>query len=147
MIISPDDDRPAPDPQTEARPRILFVDDEIALCELATTILTDAGFEVLQAYDGAQALNCLKIRPEIDLVISDVIMPRMDGEELLQTLRTQRPDLKIALITGHPDIERIERLQAQDVTILLKPFDLERMARLALAMTGSASRMEANNRL
>lgn len=79
---------------------ILVVDDEPALRQLVETVLTESGYEVTVAEDGAQALE-LALERRFDLVLSDVIMPVMDGYQLSETLLEKFPDQAIALMTGY----------------------------------------------
>src|SRR3954471_6263431 len=64
-------------------PAVLFVDDEPGLRTLALEILQETGFEAITACDGVEALEQLSANPHIDVLISDIRMPRMGGEELL----------------------------------------------------------------
>ena len=78
---------------------ILVVDDEPALRELMSTILSSAGYKVIQAQGGIEALDMLSIN-HVDLVISDVIMHEMDGYELAHIIQHTYPDIKIQLTSG-----------------------------------------------
>lgn len=81
---------------------LLVVDDEIALVELARDILSTQGYRVLTAIDGEQALSILK-KEKVDLIFSDVIMPRMDGYQLAARVQEHYPDIKIQLASGFSD--------------------------------------------
>ncbi len=78
---------------------ILVVDDEQALVELASDILGAHGYQILNANGGEDALNKLKTK-KVDLIVSDVIMPNMDGYELASKVQDQYPDIKILLASG-----------------------------------------------
>jgi CheY-like chemotaxis protein len=80
-------------------PGILIVDDETDLCAILATALRRRGYRAAAVADGAQALRCLQTMP-IHLVISDVSMPGVDGLELLNRLRAQRPDLPVIAMSG-----------------------------------------------
>ena len=81
--------------------RILFVDDEAALVQLATGILSGLGYEVVGRTSSLEALELFRARPEwFDLVITDMTMPNMTGSELAQELLRIRPDIPVILCTG-----------------------------------------------
>jgi signal transduction histidine kinase len=101
--------------------RILLVDDEEAILRSLGEVLKDLGYEVATALDGDEALKQVATLP-VDLVISDVKMPRMDGIVLLSRLQVQAPDLPVILITGHGDEETaISALQEGARDYLRKP--------------------------
>jgi len=81
---------------------ILVVDDEPALVELAKEILSAQGYHVLTATDGKQALEVLK-KENVDLVLSDVIMPNMDGYQLAEQIQKNYPQIKIQMASGFAD--------------------------------------------
>jgi len=81
---------------------LLLVDDEPALVDLAKDILSKQGYRVLTASDGMQALNVLK-QEVVDLLITDVIMPNMDGGELVKQVRQLYPHIKIQVVSGFSD--------------------------------------------
>ena len=120
-----------------ARTPILVAEDEAMLRLIAVEMLLDAGFEVFEAADGAEALDLLKASPGIALLVSDIKMPRMDGYALVEAGLAFRPELKVLLMTGYsheppPTIQKIRDLQ-----ILRKPFNLERLCVLAAEMTAA----------
>jgi CheY-like chemotaxis protein len=78
---------------------ILVVDDEEAYRELLAKILTRAGYEVVQAADGFEALSLLQ-KSKIELVISDILMPGMNGYALVARLRAKWPSMPVILTTG-----------------------------------------------
>ncbi|MEH6543036.1 MAG: PAS domain S-box protein [Porticoccaceae bacterium] len=86
--------------------RILVVDDEPALREVAKEILEIAGYRVLTATDGLTALSMLTTET-VDLILSDVIMPNMDGYQLAEKIKQQYPSIKIQLASGFSDDRHI----------------------------------------
>jgi CheY-like chemotaxis protein len=82
---------------------ILLVEDEPVLRELAQMILGDLGYTVLEAEDGEAALKLIqkKKRLKLDLLLSDIMMPRMGGMELAAKLRAEYPRIKILLMSGY----------------------------------------------
>ena len=117
---------------------VLVAEDEAMLRLITVEVLQDAGFEVFEAADGAEALDVLKANPGIALLVSDIKMPRMDGYALVEAGLAFRPELKVLLMTGYsqeppPAIQRL-----RDIQILRKPFNLERLCALATEMTAAA---------
>jgi len=82
--------------------KILVVDDELVIRELSQMILTSHGYEVFIAKDGKQALSMIE-KEDIDLVLTDVIMPDMDGYELAHIIHYKYPDIRIQLCSGFAD--------------------------------------------
>jgi len=81
---------------------ILIVDDELALRELATELLQKEGYNILQSDSGRSALMTLK-KEHVDLVLTDVLMPQMDGYQLAVKIKEKYPDMKIKLVSGFDD--------------------------------------------
>ncbi|MFO1247032.1 MAG: response regulator [Alphaproteobacteria bacterium] len=114
---------------------ILIAEDEAMLRIIAVEMLEDAGFQVFEAGDGAEALDILKANPQIHLLVSDIKMPRMDGYALVEAGLQLRPDLKILLMTGYTQSPPPQLLKAREIQILHKPFPLEKLCALAAQMT------------
>ncbi len=116
--------------------RVLLVEDEEAVRRLASTLLREAGYEVVEAIDGARALQIVEETGEVDLLVSDVLMPRLDGPTLAQRLRQRWPSLPVVFVSGHP-AERWPDVEAFGASsVLAKPFspvELLRAVRRALA--------------
>ncbi|MBD3609958.1 MAG: response regulator [Gammaproteobacteria bacterium] len=106
---------------------ILIVDDEPAIRLLMTKILKRAGYQVSSATDGEDALEKLSSE-EFDLMITDIIMPRMDGFQLTQQAMKLYPEMKVQLISGYSD--NIDRSNIEDSVyeeMLQKPFGKEEL--------------------
>lgn len=102
---------------------ILVVDDEPAILDLLTTLLSDEGYQVLSAVDGAAALEGLK-REAVDVVITDGMMPRLDGEALIRAMRARPETREVPVIFVSAAVTpRLEGLEPW--WFLPKPFDLE----------------------
>ena len=112
-------ERPAPSPD-EARPAVLVVDDEPILLDTVAQALRRSGYEVLVAARGEDALEIAR-RETFGLLITDLVMPGMDGITLAQQLRITRPDLPVLFITGYAGGDLAQRLP-HDATVLRKPF-------------------------
>jgi nitrogen-specific signal transduction histidine kinase len=83
---------------------ILLVEDELLVRNLSRRILTDAGYQVLEARSGAEALELSANRDgEIDLLLTDVIMPNMTGKQVMERLVAERPDLRVLYMSGYFD--------------------------------------------
>jgi two-component system chemotaxis sensor kinase CheA len=94
-----------------AAPTILVVDDQFTVRELERTILEAAGYRVLTAEDGRAALGVLDDEPDVDCVVTDIEMPRMDGLDLLEAIRArpERSALPVVIVTAHDDDQSLER--------------------------------------
>jgi len=106
-------------PPAAFRETILLVEDEPAVRQLFALALTRAGYEVLEARNGQEALKVFdKHGARIDLLLTDMRMPYMGGAELMEQLRRRRQTLKLICISGYPGMSEI------DVTtdFLAKPF-------------------------
>jgi two-component system cell cycle sensor histidine kinase/response regulator CckA len=82
---------------------LLVVDDEAEVLELECRILETAGYRVLQASHGLDAIALLADGTPLDLLIADLNMPGLDGIEMVRRIRETRPDLKVLFVTGHVD--------------------------------------------
>jgi two-component system OmpR family response regulator len=109
----------------EPAPRLLVVDDEPNIVELLSASLRYAGFEVAGAMTGAQAVNrAAQFRP--DLVLLDVMLPDMDGFDVLRRLRSQRPDVPVLFLTARDATEdKVTGLTVGGDDYVTKPFSLE----------------------
>ncbi|NLE76095.1 MAG: PAS domain S-box protein [Chloroflexi bacterium] len=105
---------------------ILVVDGEEAVQEMMARVLGRAGYRVLTAGDGAEALTVVARHPgEIDLVILDVMRPRMGGAEALQRLRAADHSLRILISSEDSETQELQALRPQVQGFLPKPFDLD----------------------
>ena len=103
---------------------ILVVDDERPVCIMLSMMLKASGYEVIQAFNGAEALTAFQQRSEdIELVITDIMMPVMDGVALTRALRDISPETRIIASTGRPDPAIEKELRELGVrALLVKPF-------------------------
>ena len=102
--------------------RILVVEDETAIRELMRSALTSAGYEVKTASDGEDALaKMAQPNAEVDLLVCDVMMPRMSGPDLIRTLRAKNGELKALFISGYPKDET-DVFETSGTAFLPKPF-------------------------
>jgi CheY-like chemotaxis protein len=103
----------------------LVVDDERDIRELEQTMLEHAGYEVITAAGGAAALALISEGQQVDVVVADLMMPGMDGEEMMRHLRGVRPDLKVLFVTGFSDhLFKEQSWLWEGVAFLDKPFNM-----------------------
>jgi two-component system cell cycle sensor histidine kinase/response regulator CckA len=110
--------------------RVLLVEDEDAVRGFAVRALQRQGYEVLEAATGAEALEVMdQVQGEIDLIVSDVMMPEMDGPAMLKEIRKTHPDLRIIFVSGYPDDAFTRSLDENErYAFLQKPFTLPQLA-------------------
>jgi two-component system cell cycle sensor histidine kinase/response regulator CckA len=119
---------PPPAPVAPAGARLLLVDDEAPVRRLAARALRRAGWEVAEAAGAEEALEANL--SGVAQLVSDVIMPGMDGPALVQELRKRLPGLPALLMSGYADPAQREALQADDIAFLAKPFSMARLVEL-----------------
>lgn len=109
---------------------ILLVEDEDPVRLFTARALRGRGYKVIEAKSGDAALELLQGMAEpLDLLLTDAVMPGIDGPALIALVRDQRPDLKVICISGHTDESLRQRLDAMgDVLFLAKPFSLKQLA-------------------
>ena len=109
--------------------RILLVEDEDAVRTFSSRALANKGYEVLDAESGDAALARMAREEDkaIDLLITDVIMPNMDGPTLAQRMRQESPGLKIIFISGYTE-EKLKDHMGENIWFLPKPFTLKQLA-------------------
>jgi two-component system cell cycle sensor histidine kinase/response regulator CckA len=109
--------------------RLLLVEDDRSVRELAERIFRDRGYKVTVTADGKAALRAFAAAPlEIDLIVTDLIMPSMNGRELVQALHQIRPDVKALYVSGYTEDEIIRRgLHDPTIAFLQKPFTADEL--------------------
>jgi DNA-binding NtrC family response regulator len=120
-VAPPSVPRRAPFDPTAGAARILVVDDDPTLREAVCRQLENRGFVCVQAEDGASALRQLKESPSFELVITDVIMPRMGGMELLKHIQDEGIDVRVLLMSGYSPGDA-SLASAERYPLLTKPF-------------------------
>jgi CheY-like chemotaxis protein len=107
-----------------AEPTVLVVDDEEPIRQLERRILESGGYQVLEAARAVDAFALLQDHPiRVDLLIADLLMPDIGGEEMARRIRRDRPDIKVLYVTGHIDEVMDERSTLWDGEAFLdKPF-------------------------
>ncbi len=105
--------------------RVLVVDDEENIREVLSNYLESMNYDVQTAEDGQDALNKYR-KGEFDLIISDLLMPNVDGLELLKRVRDMDKDVIFLMITGYPSIETaVDAIKKGAYDYITKPFHME----------------------
>ncbi len=123
-----------PRPRLTPAPRgagetVLVVEDDAAVRQLVVEVLSDLGYEALQAGTGDEALPVLRSDARLDLMITDVGLPGMNGRQLADIARQHRPALQILFMTGYaPDAAARPEFLAPGMEMVTKPFTMEALA-------------------
>lgn len=106
---------------------ILVVDDEPHIRSLVKSVLVRDGHEVIEAVDGAEAIAVWERSPDaIDLLLTDIVMPGMDGCELARQLSSRTPRVRVLYMSGKCEIDVVqEQIKRRGIGFLRKPFDIE----------------------
>ena len=102
--------------------KILLVDDDVRILKSLGRYLRGAGYQVNEASDGDEAAR-LFTEDRFDLVLSDVMMPGVNGLELLERIRTVAPETPVVLISGFADLNRSLAIKRGAADLIMKPFD------------------------
>jgi signal transduction histidine kinase/ActR/RegA family two-component response regulator len=101
--------------------KVLIVDDEHLVRHIISRMLEQQGYQVTTAHDGYSALEAFSAsEADFDLVILDMIMPRLNGLQTFRVLRGVRPDMKIILISGYSDLEQVEKMREEGLSAFLE---------------------------
>ena len=112
------------------RETVLFVEDEVALRDLMHRVLAKGGYTVLAAGDGLEALTLVEAHPgRIDLVVTDVVMPRMSGPELATRLRAREPGVRLLYVSGYTADQIRSQTDLGEDALLAKPFTSDGLLR------------------
>jgi len=103
--------------------RVLLVEDELDVRETVRAMLSELGASVVAAADGHAALGMLEADRSIDTIVADIVMPGgMDGIALAASASALRPDVRIAFMSGHAELDRRTLLAINERPFLAKPF-------------------------
>ncbi|MDY3554902.1 PAS domain-containing protein [Gemmata sp. JC717] len=117
-----------PEPRPGGGDTILLVEDERPVRALAALALREAGYTVLEAARGEDAVALFNARPGARLLLTDVVMPGMSGRELAEALREQNPDLRLIYMSGYTDDAQVRyEIAAANSEFLQKPFEVDEL--------------------
>jgi CheY-like chemotaxis protein len=127
-------------PRAEAQDTVLVVDDEVLVRMVASEILEQLGYTVLEAGDGPEALRVLQETPHIDVLVSDVGLPKgMNGRQLADAARVTRPDLQVLFVTGYAENAVLNHGRlAPGMHVMTKPFLSEEFGRRVKELVNAA---------
>ncbi|HET6777298.1 MAG TPA: ATP-binding protein [Gemmatimonadales bacterium] len=116
---------------SQGRETVLVVEDEPVVRRLTVRALTERGYHVLEAEDGESALSVAREHQgDLQLLVTDVVMPGMNGKELADRLAADRPDLRVLYISGYAEHAVVRQgVLVEGIAFLSKPFDLSELAR------------------
>jgi two-component system cell cycle sensor histidine kinase/response regulator CckA len=116
---------------------VLLVEDEPTVRSVAERALTRHGYTVITADSGEDALEVLAKGEKVDLLISDVVMPGMDGPTMVREARESRPELKILFMSGYAEEQLRKSIDIENVNFLPKPFSVIELAEAARRAVGT----------
>ncbi|TNC16460.1 response regulator [Methylobacterium terricola] len=119
----------APLPVAGSGETVLVVEDEPAVRSLIVDVLRDLGYRALEAQDGPAGLAALRAAGRIDLLVTDVGLPGLNGRQLADAAREHRPGLKVLFITGYAENAAMAGFLAPGMQMITKPFPVDLLAR------------------
>ncbi len=109
--------------------RVLLVDDEPQIRSLLRSLLSRQGYEVTEAADGVEALSLCEQGSSFDLLLTDVIMPRMDGVQLSEKVAALLPAIRVLFMSGRCEVEKVATQVTQfGFGFIKKPFQIEEVS-------------------
>jgi two-component system cell cycle sensor histidine kinase/response regulator CckA len=133
-----------PSSQVQTKGKVLVVDDEPLVREVISDILNEAGIESMLATDGAEGVQLFtEVRDEIALVVLDMKMPGMSGEQVFHAIRALEPTCRVILSSGYLDNDALNHLTRQQFTSFLrKPYDWEVLLATVQRMLGETQQSQ-----
>ena len=122
---------------------VLVVDDDEAICYFVRRVLEDARYRVLEAHDAEEALEiCGRRLERIDLLLTDVMMPRLSGRALVERAATLRPRMKVIYMSGNVDFLLNQGVLTPDMACLRKPFTRMEVLEKVREVSGPSERRQ-----
>ncbi|WP_221792603.1 hybrid sensor histidine kinase/response regulator [Aquisediminimonas sediminicola] len=106
---------------------VLVIEDEDMVRAVAERALARHGYTVLTASNGEEAIEIAERDEQIDLIVSDVVMPGMDGPTTVRRIRQQRPEVPVLFMSGYAEEQLRESINIEDVSFLPKPFSVQQL--------------------
>jgi DNA-binding NtrC family response regulator len=124
---------------------VLVVDDEPDIRKLVTAILTRAGYRVLTADTGKNAIRLFKGNPDTELLLTDVVAPGMSGPMIADQIAALRPDIKVLFMSGYDGTQVVQRYVVEKgYSLLVKPFTVGQLEdKVRTALENEAPKMAA----
>ena len=119
---------------------ILLVEDEDMVRAVAERALTRAGYTVVTASQGEEGIERFGKMEKVDLILSDVMMPTMDGPAMVRILRGQRPDVPVLFMSGYAEEQLRQSIDIDHVSFLPKPFSVAQLTEATSAALDAAQR-------
>jgi DNA-binding response OmpR family regulator len=109
-------------------PKILAVDDEVAILSIIEKFLTKSGYEVIVKNNGKDAIDIISTSDDIDMIVLDIKMPGLTGIDVLKTMRKMKKNIPVAILSGSIGIQEnvgvLNELGFEEEDVLYKPIDL-----------------------
>ncbi|WP_184645227.1 response regulator [Sphingopyxis sp. JAI128] len=125
---------------------ILLVEDEDMVRAVAERALTRAGYNVVTASQGEEGIERFAQMEKVDLIISDVVMPTMDGPAMVRAMRAKRPDLPVLFMSGYAEEQLRQSINIDHVAFLPKPFSVAQLAEATSAALDDAAHRASDAR-
>ena len=116
------------DHRAEANEVVLIVEDEAVVRLLIVETLNDLGYQALETADSAAALRILQSPQRVDLLVSDIGLPGLNGRQLADAARVKRPRLKVLFVTGYAENAAGSSFLEPDMEMIAKPFTMDMLA-------------------
>ena len=123
-----------PNQDLQPKPTVLVVEDEAMLLMVMAETLRDAGYQVWEAENGDVALAILRDHPDMDILISDMRMPGMNGYQVAERAQALRPAIKVLMMTGYA--HESAPVKQAGLPVLYKPFDFNRLPSVIEGLLG-----------
>lgn len=133
-------EEPQPTSEWSGGGRVLLVEDEDMVRAVAERALSRAGYNVTTAADGEEGLSAIADGGEFDLVLSDVVMPGMDGPAMVRAIRKLRPDLPVLFMSGYAEEQLRSEIDLSDMHFIAKPFSVQQIGDKVAQVLGGAHR-------
>ena len=120
---------PAPDATARGQGSVLVLEDEFVVRTVIVELLADLGFQIIEADDGPSGLEILQSARRIDLLVTDIGLPGLNGRQVAEAARLMRPDLKVLFMTGYADTAIMrDGFLGPGMEMITKPFAVEALA-------------------